>query len=654
MYKKTFFSAAGFLILILALAGWVPAQTQPTGLKKETSLDLDLYELQSPLLVFTIGVQEKHLYHLAVSNRIIHQTSSLEGEQFILYFRGKTVQASEFLVDRAEKTPGRLSFYLKDDGDGLAGRLDFQISESGIAVEKTLLLRTERDKKFLEKICLVDSQAGRTGTAITFPSPGQPVYAGNLFFAVAYPLTEAKISGRNISICYQPGQWITPELFQAYPAVLGVSEPDQTGKWFFKYLDEKRHRRPAPYLLYNSWYDMPGSVNQTGLINSIQGLKDHLSDPYGIKLDAVVIDDGWDNFSKLWQFHPEKFPQGIAAVKKSAEAVGAQPGMWFSPAGGYGNRKLKRLLWTLGQGYEKNWISANIIANGFCPAGEKYHQEFQKQIVTATRAGVSYFKLDNIGAACRVPWHSHPLPEASQTAVTDALIQTINASHQINPDAFFNITVGTWLSPFWLLWADCVWLGGMDYGFQGPGSAREKSITYRDQNIYHYLKQPNLQVPFNGLMTHGIIRANSNFKDPGPIAEFERDLIMYLGRGVSMWELYISPDLLTDQEWAALAQWINWAKENRAILQNTQMVLGNPNQLEIYGYLHQKDAQALLVLRNPSGQPQSLTLSPTKLGLKNISAASQLYPTASNLNPAGLTISLKPFQVSVIKLEISL
>jgi len=650
--SKKYLAGALFIsALILALAGWVLAQSQNHPPGQPRKLEIDTYELKSPLIIFTIGVQEKRLYHRAVSNRIIHKTNYLEGEEFILYFPAKTVRASEFLVDKIETYPNLLSFHLSLPLSSLSARLDFQISESGAVIEKKLLLRTGRDKKLLEKICLIDYKVGIKGVAVTFPSPGQPVYKGNLFFAIADPFSEALNSEQNISICYQPGKWITPESYQSYPALIGVSEPDRTGEWFFKYLDEKRHRGPAPYLLYNSWYDLPGTVNEAGVLHSIRGIKTNLTDPYGIKLDAVVIDDGWDNFARLWEFHPEKFPAGIAPIRQSAETIGAHPGMWFSPAGGYGSRKYERLFGTLGQGYEKNWLSANIIANGYCPAGEKYHRDFQSRITDAAKAGVSYFKLDNIGTTCFVPWHSHPVGKASKTAVTDALISVMTSAHEINPDAFFNITVGAWLSPFWLLWADCVWLGGMDYGFQGPGSAREKSITYRDQNIYHYLKEPNLQFPFNGLMTHGIIRANANFKDPGPLGEFERDFIMYLGRGVSMWELYISPDLLSPEEWAVLAKWIKWAQDNWEILKNTQMVLGDPNQLEIYGYWHQGNGQALLILRNPSDRLQTVSINPSQLGLKSTGSALQEYPDADTfiIQNSEFRIQMKPFEVKLLR-----
>ena len=43
-----------------------------------------------------------------------------------------------------------------------------------------------------------------------------------------------------------------------------------------------------------------------------------------------------------------------------------------------------------------------------------------------------------------------------------------------------------------------------------------------------------------------------------------------------MWELYVSPDLLSDNEWNAIASLIKWAKANKTDIQKTKMILGDP------------------------------------------------------------------------------
>ncbi len=653
MPKKYLLILAGLLGLILIYSR-VPARTGnsgPRAICDAQKLSLNLYELKSRFLILQVGVQEQRLIHCAINNRLIPHVNYLEGEEFIIQLEGKRIRASDFLVEKIQELPDRLVFSLKLPHRPVSASLEYKLAPSGLAVEKTLTLKTGPEKKLLSKVCMIENYVGREGTFTTFPGPGQPAYKGNLFFAVAYPMAEVKASGLYVSICYNPGVWVGEEGYTTYPGVIGVSEPGKTAQWFFKYLDAKRHRPAEPYLLYNTWYDMPGTVNTEGVLRSVSGLKQNLTDPYGIKLDAVVLDDGWDDPQKLWQFDREKFPDGIAPVLRAAQEIGAAPGMWFSPAGGYPTRKYARMFGTLGQGYEKNYLAANMIYAGFCPAGQKYHQAFKQRIVDQTKAGVAYYKLDNIGATCVIPWHHHPTGKYSKTAITDALIDTMNTAHALNPDAYFNITVGTWLSPFWLLYADCVWMGGMDYGFSGPGSLREKNITYKDQNLYDIYRVRDTQFPINGIMTHGVIKGHSQFKETGPLPEFERDVVMYLGRGVSMWELYLSPEILTQPEWAALAKWIQWAKDNWPILQNTQMVLGNPHKLEIYGYLHQKDNQAILVLRNPSNQSQTLKLKPEVLGLQSMSALSQEYPGVANfiIHNSEFIIPMNPFEVKILR-----
>lgn len=608
---------------------------------------LQPFTLKNPSLAFTACLAGNHLVHRALTNKLVGLPYYMEGEDFVLDFQGKTINSSDMQVTRTEFEPDRLRFYMSAKDFPLEARLEFQVPASGNFIEKTVSLRTPSRERFLQSIRLIDLRKGKE-LPESFPGLGQPVYKKNRFFAIAYPLSCADITGGEIRISYKVGKNIGREWWQSHPAVMGVAEDGKVREYFFQYLEQRRHRPAQPFLLYNSWYDMPGTVNSQGLVNAVQSLKQNLTEAYGIKLDAVVIDDGWDLHSKLWQFDPRKFPDGLGPLKASAAEIGAKPGMWFSPAGGYATRKNQRIIQTLGQGYEKNLLT-NVITAGFCPAGKKYHRDFQNRILDEAREGVVYFKLDNVGGKCLVPWHGHGRAPYSEAAVTDALIEIMEQTHQSHPEVFFNITVGTWLSPFWLLYADAVWMGGMDYGFAGPGSEREKNITYRDQNLYRQFREKNYQFPLNAVMTHGTIKARHQFNAKEPIEEFEHDVAMYFGRGVSMWELYISPQLLTPEEWAVLARWIQWAKDNWPILRNTEMVLGDPNQLQTYGYLHQAGGNSLLIIRNPSNQTQVLSLTSIPQ-LQKYHSALQQFPQVRELKSAELgNFSLQPFQVAVLK-----
>jgi len=75
-----------------------------------------------------------------------------------------------------------------------------------------------------------------------------------------------------------------------------------------------------------------------------------------------------------------------------------------------------------------------------------------------------------------------------------------------------------------------------------------------------------------------------------------------------MWELYISPNLLTEGEWQALARSIRWARDRFDILMHTEMVGGSPTKGEAYGYVHFAEDKGIVALRNPSMEDQNFTI----------------------------------------------
>ena len=57
---------------------------------------------------------------------------------------------------------------------------------------------------------------------------------------------------------------------------------------------------------------------------------------------------------------------------------------------------------------------------------------------------------------------------------------TIGNGDRSNGDAWVSLTIGTWPSPFWLLWADSIWRDGPDVGLEGAGSPRERRPGVRE------------------------------------------------------------------------------------------------------------------------------------------------------------------------------
>jgi len=196
-----------------------------------------------------------------------------------------------------------------------------------------------------------------------------------------------------------------------------------------------------------------------------------------------------------------------------------------------------------------------------------------------------------------------------------------------NPDAFLNITSGTWLSPWWVKYANTIWMQGDDWGYaEVPSlSPRDREMTWRDISLYRDFRINDFWFPISNLMTVGIIKGHlANLGgETESLVNFTNNAIFCLARGVAMWELYISPDMLTQVEWDAIAGSILWAKDRFDILKHTEMIGGDPEKGEAYGYFHISGSRGIIAARNPFIEPEILKV--------ELSASYGLDPDADSL-----------------------
>lgn len=452
---------------------------------------------------------------------------------------------------------------------------------------------------------------------------GQPVAllmaTGGAFIGLEYPTAENSLAlrpdGTPVLACGQEvggklgDSWIESE------TVVEAVTPDPFVKtWFWKYLDRARVAPERPYVLYNSWYDLRSPdyklgpdrlLDEQNLVKAASVLRRKLVEEQGVNLDAFVLDDGWDVYAGAWELSPAQFPRGLAPVAETLKPMSARLGIWFGPIGGY-NRRAERVNWMREHGYE-------TVDGEMCVAGERYKALLKKRITELIRNdAVGYFKWDGIQFSCSEPGHGH-LPDVySRRAVMQAVAELSGTARSESKGMFLNITSGTWLSPWWVRYADTIWMQGQDYGFADVPSIsrRDQSTTYRDSVLFDDLRKHDFWFPVSSLMTHGVIRARvSPFADPAePLDKFTDEVALYAARGISMWELYISPDLLTDGEWRAEADSIRWLKENFETLRTVEMIGGDPRRREPYGYAHFKGQRGIIAARNPVIEPQTLHL----------------------------------------------
>jgi hypothetical protein len=426
---------------------------------------------------------------------------------------------------------------------------------------------------------------------------GSPVTVGDFFLGFEYPL--AQCQAKTTVTCSMKRELpLRQRQTVLYSMVIGVSPPGQMRRGFLNYVERERAHPYRTFLHYNSWYDIGYGkpYDAAEVLDVIHAFGTELARKRNVKLDSFLLDDGWDNPGSTWHVNAG-FPGGLAPVNRSALQYGAGVGIWMSPWGGYEEAKQKRLDYGRKNGFETN-------EGGFALSGPKYYARFREVSRDfIEKDGVNQFKIDGTGNVDRV------FPGSSFDSDFAAAISLIEDWRAKKPDLYVNLTTGTYPSPFWLRYADSIWRGGEDHSFAGVGSWREQWITYRDAQTYQNVVRAGPLFPLNSLMLHGLIFARqAEHLDSDPGNDFENEVHSYFGSGTQLQELYVSHALLSKENWDVLAEAANWSRRNADVLRDTHWVGGDPGKLEVYGWAAWSRAKAILTLRNPSDQRQSISI----------------------------------------------
>lgn len=513
---------------------------------------------------------------------------------------------------------------------------------------------------------------------------GQPVAVDfrqlGVFWGTEYPAAVNRVEVNNqqklmLSCKEWVGEIIDSQWVCSHWVVEGLSPDHHLQEDFYAYLSDIQVAPDRPYVLYNSWYDLrspaflgitetravtPAHVmNESNILKLIQQFQQNMIEPYGIHLDAFVLDDGWDEYASAWQLRKSTFPHGLQPIINVLKPLHTSLGIWIGPTGGYSFR-MQRINWMKDHGYETVGHGPNHIMMDI--TGPRYFHLLASRIADFAKQGVGYFKWDGIQFSSSEP-DDHPVGYFSQRTALNHIAALADTARKINPQMYINITSGTWMSPWWLTIANQIWMQGADYGFATTPSilSRDAAITYKDMVLYDDYRMHDVWFPMNHVMTHGIIKARlaAVGQDEDPLESFANDVMLYFGRGVSMYELYISPDMFNADEWRVLSEGLKWAKSRYPVLRHTYMIGGNPALGKAYGYVHFHGDSGIIVLRNPSMEPQNIEvkLDPAQ-GLHAEAAnlvVERVYPTrwiAPDIYSAGgsITLTLQGYETAVYEI----
>jgi hypothetical protein len=653
-------------IALLVLAFTAPAAFAQDAGKAEAIAHGDRYTLSDKAIEAQWSVSGSALSGLTITDKLHHTSLTLPVPFALLLKNGQIDEPQNLKAAPAhfteltpqpnasrysDRLPGeQFELSLADSSGDLNLTWTVVLHDGSNYIRQFLTIKAGEKDAPIARVRLIDTQLPEA--QVIGSVKGSPIVAGDFFLGFEHPLSDSKVTaGRAVAaidreLPLRAGQSVT------YSSVIGVARTGQMRRDFLYYIERERAHPYRTFLHYNSWYDIGyfTPYTQADAVDRINAFGRELHEKRGVTLDSALFDDGWDNHATLWSFNKD-FPDGFTPVRAAAATYGFAPGIWLSPWGGYDGPKKERIEFGKKAGYE-------IVDGGFALSGPKYYDHFREVCMEMIKKyGINQFKFDGTGNADSV------VPGSSFDSDFSAAIHLIGELREVKPDIYINLTTGTYPSPFWLLYADSIWRGGEDDSTAGVGPYRERWITYRDADTYEEVVKAGPLYPLNSLMLHGMIYAQKHRHlntDPGN--DFRNEVYSYFGTGTQLQEMYITPSLLSSDNWDDLAEAAKWSRTNADTLKDTHWVGGDPAWLEVYGWASWSPKKGILVLRNPSDHPQSIRIDLQKTLQLPVGAAQKYAaksPWKSDANQPTMELQantphdfqLQPFEVLTLDLN---
>ncbi len=609
----------------------------------------------------------QHLVDMTVTDRVHDRTFTVSAPFELVLADGSKIKAADMRLlspprvvalpvdEHASRFSARLPGKVVEASFGDADsrfRVDWKLVQrdgSPYLREEVSISALKQDEKIV-KVSLLQSQVGDAEVIGTVN--GSPVVVGDVYLGFENPLSDSAAYHHEAMLTLSRTLPLEKGKTVDYSAVVGVVRDGQLRRDFNGYVERERAHPYRTFLHYNSWYDIGyfTPYTEAEALDRINTFGEELSVKRGVKLDSFLFDDGWDDRSGSWNFSKD-FPHGFVPLREAAAKYGAAPGVWLSPWGGYRQAASRSVCRTARQPVTRSTtVASHCLVRSITSASMMSCWSCWTR--TASTSSSSMAPVTS--AAC--------FRAVASTATSPRRSQLIEDIRHDKPDTFINLTTGTWASPFWLRYADSIWRDGEDDWYTGVGTMREQWITYRDQQTYENIVLKGPLFPINSLMLHGIIYAQKNNRlntDPGH--DFPNEVHSYFATGTQLQEMYITPSLLSKDDWDMLAEAAKWSRANAEVLRDTHWIGGDPGRLDVYGWASWSPKKAIVTLRNPDSKPQTAVIDlQRQLELPKDAArrfsVHDVWKTGGNQVPQQLdadhpgVVQLAPFEVLTLEL----
>ena len=542
------------------------------------------------------------------------------------------------IKQKERKNTDPLFFLMRNAKHGITVQMDLSLETTRSFLHKQLTIASEKpitlERIDVDALPLADAYQPYTTREITAQAPGrwspglgQPLYGAKsaTFWGVEFPASDNLVKETLLLSGYLWGRQLQAGVpYKTYRAVMGVGDdPKFIGDAFRDYISQRRTRPLRLQTQFNSWFDCGGGVTKENFKEAVDKIHKELVAERGCNpLRAYVIDDGWQDVGadwsdKVWKVN-KKFDSDFSSTLATLRDAQSTLGLWMSPGCLFGaNPQVNKLR---DQGFEAldTWMSI---------AGPKYMQALEDRMLELTKQGVGFFKLDGIFGhlntrTFELKGDKYGLPVMPQlgiegfrsddkrlndskydelkiyylTAGAERLMQIFKKQAEINPNVYIVISNGAWLSPWWLMAIDSVWM--INAGDAAGGSSRTDELVYRDSVYYQIWTEQKTQFPISALFNHEPKKTHNNETKE----VFRKYLYMNLSRGTGFVELYITPRNLAVYDWDVIAEGLQWVKEVFPTFARAKMFGGNPSKNEVYGYTGWNNGTGYIAIHNPSDE----------------------------------------------------
>lgn len=549
-----------------------------------------------------------------------------------------TLTAADFTVTEVARcTPNKgsdgLAFTLKNDDRKLSVIVRYELGADEFYLRKSLEITpggpVTLERIDVDAISMTDAEQpykikNMYAQGKWSPDLGQPLYTKETgtFWGIEFPAASNFVEDQAMSCGYLWGREVKAgTTYTTYKSVVGVCDDAEfVQAAFFDYIDRIRIRPLRLQIQYNSWFDFGAGVKKETFKHSIEKIHQKLVLERGVKpLANYVIDDGWqdtqaDWSKKVWPVNT-KFDKDFGFSKKAASAAKSELGLWVSPGCLFGASSVVKPLGDKGFEALDDWMSL---------AGPKYMGALEERMIELTKQGSSYFKLDGVFGHLNLRnfelnGESYGIPHMPQlglkgvaagdkklnhsrydelktyylAAGTERLIEIFQKMGAVNPDVYIVISNGAYLSPWWLMHVDSVWM--INAGDAAEGANRTDELVYRDGVDYEIWKTENTQFPMCAIFNH-----EPKKTETGETKEvFRKYLYMNISRGTGFIELYLKTQKLVEADWDVLAEGLHWSYHVFPTFKQVRMHGGNPRKRQIYGYTAWTKDQGYVSIHNP-------------------------------------------------------